>query len=150
MSTEQPRSAQQRKDDTVARLEKDNDAWVATADLDGNAYLVPLSFHWDGSTLLMATPETSPTGRNLTAAGRVRLGLGPTRDVVMIEGTVETYSRETVPAELADAFAAEHWDARIGKTVYAFYRITPQVIQAWREENELKGRTLMRDGAWLV
>ena len=31
---------------------------------------MPLSFHWDGATVLLATPTDSPTGRNL-ASGRV-------------------------------------------------------------------------------
>jgi hypothetical protein len=144
------RSAEQRKKDTLARLERDVDLWVASADGEGNPYLLPLSYVWDGSSLILATVESSPTGRNLRTFGRVRIGLGPTRDVVLIDGTVETFSRETVPAELADAFAAKLWDARVGKTRYAYFRVTPRRIQAWREENELVGRDLMRGGRWLV
>ncbi|MFI7307119.1 hypothetical protein ACIBM8_28280 [Micromonospora aurantiaca] len=34
-------------------------------------------------------------------------------------------------------------------TPYRWYRITPHRIQAWREADELPGRTLMRDGNWL-
>jgi hypothetical protein len=49
-------------------------------------YLVPLSFDWDGEALLVATPTDSPTGRNLAATRAVRLGLGHTRDVSMVEG----------------------------------------------------------------
>ena len=145
-----PRDAAQRKRDTLARLESDVDAWVATADGDGNPYLVPLSYLWDGSTLTFATPERSPTGRNLRAGGRVRLALGPTRDVVLIDGTVESFTLDTVPEELADAFARKHWDARLSTPRYGYFRVTPQRIHAWREENELKGRELMRDGVWLV
>jgi hypothetical protein len=147
---EPPRSAEQRKRDTLTRLENDVDAWVASAGRDGNAYLIPLSFLWDGATLTLATVESSPTGVNLRASGKVRLGLGPTRDVVLIDGTVETFTLETVPVELADAFAERLWDPRKDKLRYAFFRVTPQRIQAWREENELKGRELMRDGRWLV
>jgi hypothetical protein len=147
---EPPRSGRQRRSDTLARLERDIDAWVASADRDGNPYLVPLSYLWDGTTLTMATPESSPTARNLRASGRVRLAVGPTRDLVLIEGSVEAFSRETVPGDLADAFAAKLWDARLEKTPYAYFRITPRRIQAWREVNELAGRELMRDGRWLI
>jgi nitroimidazol reductase NimA-like FMN-containing flavoprotein (pyridoxamine 5'-phosphate oxidase superfamily) len=60
------RSPQQRKLDTLSRLEQDVDAWVATADpASGAPYLIPLSFLWDGATLLFATPTSSPTIRNL-------------------------------------------------------------------------------------
>ncbi|MBY8873555.1 pyridoxamine 5'-phosphate oxidase family protein [Micromonospora sp. PLK6-60] len=150
MEPEPPRTLQQRKQDTLARLNHDLDAWVASADRDGNAYLVPLSFLWDGAAFTLATSESSPTGRNLRSSGRVRMSVGLTRDVVLIEGTVETFSRENVPNDLADAFAARFWDARVGTTRYAFFRVTPRRIQAWREANEIAGRDLMRDGHWLV
>jgi len=145
-----PRSAEQRKADTLARLEGDIDCWVATADTEANAYLVPLSYTWNGATITLATTLKTPTGRNLAAANRVRLSLDGTRDVVMIDGTIEVFTHETVPTEMGDAFAARHWDARLETTPYLFFRITPQSIQAWREENELRGRTIMRDGAWLI
>ncbi len=134
----------------MARLDHDLDAWVASADREGNAHLVPLSFLWDGAALTLATAETTPTARNLRTSRRVRMALGQTRDVVIIEGTVETFSRETVPVDLADAFAAKFWDARVGQTRYAYLRVTPRRIQAWREENEIAGRDLMRAGRWLV
>ena len=84
------RTSQQRKADTLRRLENDVDTWVATADSGrGTPYLVPLSFLWDGATVLIATPATSPTSRNLRATDKARLGIGPTRDLVLIEGTVQ-------------------------------------------------------------
>jgi len=147
---DEPRGAGRRKRDTLARLEHDVDAWVASASQDGVAYLVPLSFLWDGTALTISTPEASPTARNLAASGRARLGLGPTRDVVLIEGTIETFSSESVPDDLADAFAARLWDPRASTARYSYFRITPVLIQAWREENELNGRDLMRDGRWLA
>jgi general stress protein 26 len=146
----EPRSAEQRKKDTLTRLENDLDVWIASASTDGTPYLVPLSFIWDGTKLTIATPESSPTGRNLRATGRVRLALGPTRDVVLIEGTVEAFDRDEVSADVAEAFAARHWDARKSKPRYGYFRITPVRVQAWREENELSGRELMSDGSWLV
>ncbi len=146
------RSPEQRKKDTLHRLEHDADVWVATAAAGGGApYLVPLSFLWDGSTLLLATPAASPTGRNLRETGAVRLGLGPTRDVVMIEGTVETVTPAELSEEEGDLFAARTgFDPRRLSTPYLYFRVTPRRVQAWREENELSGRQLMRDGKWLV
>ena len=84
-----PRSRAQRRRDTEHRLTSDIDVWVASASADGAPYLVPLSFDWDGEALLVATPTDSPTGRDLAATRAVRLGLGHTRDVSMIEGEVE-------------------------------------------------------------
>lgn len=89
----------ERRRDTEHRLAHDVDAWVASASVDGVPYLVPLSFDWDGETLLVATPADSPTGGNLAATGATRLGLGPTRDVVMIEGEVEVLPIDALPRE---------------------------------------------------
>jgi nitroimidazol reductase NimA-like FMN-containing flavoprotein (pyridoxamine 5'-phosphate oxidase superfamily) len=144
------RSAQQRKRDTLARLDREVDAWVASASPEGFPYLIPLSYLWDGQTLTVSTPEDSPTARNLSTGRPVRLTIGPTRDVVLIEGTAEAFSSEKVPAELADAFADKLWDPRLDSVRYSYFRITPRLIQAWREVNELSGRTLMRDGRWLA
>ena len=142
-----PRSAGQRKSDTLARLASDTDAWIATADAAGSGYLLPLSFPWDGAGVIVATPRTSVTGRNLSRGTRMRVGLGDLRDVAMIDGTAEPVTDE----ETKDAFAAKHgWDPRQEAGDYAFFRIVPDRMQAWREVNELAGRTLMRDGDWLA
>ncbi len=150
--TAPPRTPERRKQDALDRLEHDVDAWVATADpASGTPYMVPLSFLWDGGALLIATPSSSPTGRNLRASGTVRLGVGPTRDVVLIDGTVETLTLAEVSADRGDAFAAKTgFDPRTLSTAYDYFRIRPQRVQAWREANELEGRELMRDGRWIV
>ncbi|MET8942688.1 pyridoxamine 5'-phosphate oxidase family protein [Streptomyces sp. NPDC004542] len=152
MTAPPARSAEQRKLDTLHRLERDVDAWVATAGAGGGEpYLVPLSFLWDGATLLIATPAGSPTGRNPAATRTARLGIGPTRDVVMIEGAVETLEPADVSEEDAELFAAKTgFDPRALRTRYLYFRIRPRRVQAWREAGELDGRDLMRDGAWLV
>jgi nitroimidazol reductase NimA-like FMN-containing flavoprotein (pyridoxamine 5'-phosphate oxidase superfamily) len=144
---DEPRSAQQRKTDTLARLASDVDVWIATADGDGGGYLLPLSFLWDGAGVIVSTPRSSVTGRNLSRGGRVRVGVGQLRDVTMIDGTAEPVTDE----QAKDAFAAKHgWDPRNESGDYGYFRIVPDRVQAWREVNELPGRTLMRDGNWLV
>jgi nitroimidazol reductase NimA-like FMN-containing flavoprotein (pyridoxamine 5'-phosphate oxidase superfamily) len=146
-----PRSRAQRRRDTEHRLIHDIDVWVASASADGAPYLVPLSFDWDDETLLVATPMDSPTGRNLAATRRVRLALGHTRDVSMIEGEVEGLEIDALPQHQRDRFAERTgFDPRAEATAYRWFRITPRRIQAWREANELPDRELMRDGRWLV
>jgi hypothetical protein len=146
-----PRSRAQRRRDTERRLTNDIDIWVASASADGAPYLVPLSFDWDGDALLVATPTDSPTGRNLAATHTVRLALGHTRDVSMIDGEVEVLEIDGLPPQQGDRFAARTgFDPRALATPYRWFRISPRRIQAWREANELSGRELMRDGRWLV
>ncbi|MEU2538060.1 pyridoxamine 5'-phosphate oxidase family protein [Streptomyces iakyrus] len=151
MTSAPVRSAEQRTKDTLHRLDHDVDAWVATADgASGAPYLVPLSFLWNGSYLLFATPASSPTGRNLAASGRARVGIGPTRDVVMVEGTVETVQPGELTEQDAELFAAKTgFDPRRLATPYLYFRVVPRRVQAWREADELDGRELMRDGRWL-
>jgi len=142
-----PRSAGQRKSDTLTRLASEADAWIATADAAGSGYLLPLSFLWDGAGVIVATPRSSATARNLSRGGRVRVGVGQLRDVTMIDGTTEPVQDERTK----DAFAAKHgWDPRKEAGDYAYFRIGPDRVQAWREVNELPGRTLMRDGDWIA
>ena len=150
--TPPPRTRRQRKQDALRRLERDTDAWVATADAgSGTPYLVPLSFLWDGESLLVATPSASPTSRNLRATGKVRLGIGPTRDLVLIQATVQaSVVAGEIPDEVGDAFAAKTGFDPRQLTGYLYFRIHPQRLQAWRESNELNGRDLMRGGQWVV
>ena len=146
-----PRSRAQRRRDTEHRLNHDVDLWVASASAVGAPYLVPLSFDWDGEVLLMATPMDNPTGRNLAATRAVRLGLGLTRDVSMIDGEVEVLEIDALPQERCDRFVARTgFDPRAEAAPYRWFRIFPRRIQAWREVNELPDRELMRDGRWLV
>ena len=124
------RSPSQRKRDTLEKLRAEVDLWAASAGA--------------------ATARASGTARNLIRAGRARVAFGPTRDVVIVEGPVETIALGT-DAELEDAHArATGFDPRTLADEYVYLRLTPHLIQAWREENELAGRTLMRDGSWLA
>jgi hypothetical protein len=130
------------------------DAWVATGSTDAPGYLVPLSIGWTGTAIALVTERRSLTARNLASNGAARLAVGGTRDVAIVDTTlVGTYAlTDPAAAPLLDVFAAQSdWDPRGSAHVdaYAVYQLRPQRIQAWREANELAGRTLMRDGAWL-
>jgi nitroimidazol reductase NimA-like FMN-containing flavoprotein (pyridoxamine 5'-phosphate oxidase superfamily) len=144
------RSRSQRRIDTLAKLGSQVDLWVASADEAGRAYLVPLSYYWDGSSLTIATPRASRTARNLMRAGWARVALGPTRDVVIIEGPVEEIPTGSDPPHEEAHAEATGFDPRTLAEEYVYLRITPHEIQAWREANELEGRQLMRGGEWLA
>jgi hypothetical protein len=143
------RSRSQRRIDALAKLRSQLDLWAASADEVGSAYLVPLSYYWDDSTLTIATPRTSRTAMNLVRAGWARVALGPTRDVVIIEGPVEAIPIGA-DTRLEEAHArATGFDPRTLAVQYIYLQITPHNIQAWREANELEERQLMRRGEWL-
>jgi hypothetical protein len=150
MSVIQPaRTRSQRRVDTLAKLNREVDLWVASADDAGAAYLVPLSYYWDGEALTIATPRASRTATNLVRAGWARVALGPTRDVVIVEGPVQA-----IPIGADTTLEGAHaratgFDPRKLAEEYVYLRVTPHNIQAWREANELENRQLMRHGEWL-
>ncbi|SFJ57198.1 Pyridoxamine 5'-phosphate oxidase [Streptosporangium canum] len=150
MTDAPPRELEERLRDTRAKLESDVDLWVATPGSSGDVHLIPLSYLWDGTAFLISTPRASVTGRNLLADGRVRLGLGPTRDVVVVDGAAEPVDLADLAPETGDAFAAKTgFDPRELDEPYQYFLVRPRRVQAWREANELRGRDLMRDGRWL-
>ena len=149
--TEPPRGPEQRKQDVLDRLEREVDIWVATADGEGLPCMVALWFVWDGEHVWLSTRLTNPTGRNLRDGGRTRLAFGDTRNVVLVDGDVVTYTAAEVPPAAAEAFLAKTgWDPRKDSAPYAFFRVRPLTVQAWHEQRELPRRHVMRDGVWVV
>lgn len=149
--TDEPRDRATRTADTLAMLASERmDVWVATASPTGRPHLVPLSLAWIDDRVVVAVTPGSATGRNLADSGFARLGVGPTRDVVMIEATVDRTVDVNADAALAQAYAAQaDWDPR-GDGGFVFVVLRPDRVQAWRESNEIAGRELMRDGRWLA
>jgi hypothetical protein len=147
-----PRPLDQRIADTRHLLETTVDAWVSTADpATGRPWLVPLSFAWTSSVVVLGTGADSRTVLNAVAQPWIRLGIGAVRDVVLIHGTAAVVSMADVDRAEADLFAERSgFDPRELSSPYAYLRVTPRRIQAWREENELADREIMRDGRWLA
>ena len=146
-----PRERETRTADTLAMLTTPAiDVWVATASAEATPHLVPVSLAWVDDRAVIAVPESSVTARNLTGNHAARLGVGPTRDVTMIDAVLERVVGVAEDAALGEAYVAQaDWDPR-RDSGYVFLVLRPVRVQAWREANEIAGRTLMRDGAWLV
>jgi len=143
-----PRPVEQRIADARQRLQDDVDAWVATTN-GSRPWLVPLSFLWYGGQLLFATSAKSPTCLNLGVVPRTRVALGSSRDVVIVEGEAVVSLASTLTAAEVERYQAK---LRSDPRTWAdsVIRVTPARIQAWREENELSGRLLMREKAWIA
>ena len=156
MAADPPRTRDQRKADALSKLSADNaDVWVASAGVGDSGvaepYLVPVSLAWVDGCAVIAIPTTSRTFRNQGDTGRARLGVGPTRDVVMLDVVVD----DVVPVDATSVLAARYveqadWDPRSADGDYSLVVLRPERIQAWREADEMPGRLLMRDGEWVV
>ncbi|MFD6416893.1 pyridoxamine 5'-phosphate oxidase family protein [Streptomyces sp. NPDC060194] len=144
-----PRDTAARRRDILERLDAERDIWVATSHPEHGPHQVPLWFLWDGRAVWVCTAASSATVRNVRREPRVRLALPDTFDVVTLQGDAELHPAPDVPAHAADAFAAKFgWDPRTEERPYAYVRVAPRVVRAWRGERELRGRVVMRDGAW--
>lgn len=158
MTTPSPREPARRKRDTLALLTRPAvDVWVATTTPGDTGpaqpYLVPVSLAWVDDRAVIAVDGTSRTARNLRATRTARLGVGPTRDVVLLDVELETMLSVTDPAahSIAEAYAEQaDWEPRGSGAGYHYLVLRPVRIQAWREADEIPGRTLMRDGTWTV
>ncbi|HUD11288.1 MAG TPA: pyridoxamine 5'-phosphate oxidase family protein [Candidatus Saccharimonadia bacterium] len=143
------RTAKERQDDTLYKLLHERDVWVATADASGRAHLVPFSLVWDGEHIIAATEILSRTIKNIRVSGQARLAIGDTRDVVIIEVQIKIMPLESASTEMGDLFLKRTgWHPRDAQRE-AYLLMTPIIIQAWKNEEELHGRTIMKDGIWI-
>ena len=144
-----PRSADRRRIDTLETLRRGGNAWVASANPDGTAHLVLLSYSWDGARLTVATTPHSKTGQNLARARWARLALESAAEVVTVEGPLEVLAIEAGDGLAAAHAAAIGFDFRRAAATYVLFRLTPARIQAMRGPAEARGKTIMRDGRWV-
>jgi general stress protein 26 len=147
------RSPQERKADALAKLEAaDTNVWVASASPTGAVHLIPVTNTWNGSQVVLATGPKSRTAANVTANPRVRLALGDTRDVVVIDAVlVEAVPLSEASQALAEAYATQAgWDPRTDSADYVYLVLGPERIQVWREAEDDTGRTVMRNGTWVA
>jgi general stress protein 26 len=147
------RSPKERKADALSKLAAvEANVWVASASPTDAVHLVPMTHTWDGSQVVLATEPRSRTAVNVTADPRVRLALGETRDVVMIDAVlVGAVPLTEAPAALAEGYAAQAgWDPKTDSGEYVYLVFEPVRIQVWREDEDLAGRTVMRNGAWVI
>ncbi|MEE1760900.1 pyridoxamine 5'-phosphate oxidase family protein [Streptomyces sp. SP18BB07] len=144
------RRTAERVRDTLERLVSERDVWLSTAHPEHGPHQVPLWFLWDGRAVWMCTGAASVTVRNVRAEPRVRLSLPDTFDVVLLQGEAVCFPDQEVPRDAAEAFTGKFgWDPRVEDGSFVYVRVVPTTVRAWRGEPELRGRIVMRDGAWL-
>jgi nitroimidazol reductase NimA-like FMN-containing flavoprotein (pyridoxamine 5'-phosphate oxidase superfamily) len=142
-----PRSAIERRSDTVELLESAYQLWLSTSGPESGPHLIPVAFVWNGSWITMATFVESRTAANLRDDPRTRLAVGSTADVVILDGDVSFVAVDEMDTETADRFAAVSHDPRVMPGL-VYLRFTPRRIQAWNGFHEFDGRTVMAGGNW--
>lgn len=150
MSTQIPaRSLAERRQDAQTQLRGGGHCWLATSSDGHGPHLIPVSFWWDGAGLTTATFDDSVTARNIRAQPRVRVSVGTTTDVLMIDAVAAIVPVAGIDPDEADGYArASRTDPR-KIPGFTYVRLAPRRMQAWRNPAEFAGRTVMRGGRWL-
>lgn len=145
------RTTEERRAHALDRLEHEMDVWVSTASPEGRPYLVPLSLAWDGAQVIAATPAASLTARNVASRPYARLAVGDSRDVVMIDADARIVPASGAEEAVMASYATRTgWDPREERDPHVMILLAPTRMQVWRSVEEIEGRDVMKDGAWLV
>jgi general stress protein 26 len=146
----QTRKAAERVSDACERLARESDVWLATSS-EGRPWLVPLWFLWHANKIFLATSPASMTAKNIASHPAVRLAFQSTEDVLILDGTAEIHRASDVSDDMFVSYTAKYsgsdprtWDDAI------IVAVTPDRIQAWRNEDEIPGRVIMRRGQWVT
>jgi Pyridoxamine 5'-phosphate oxidase len=145
------RTTTERIESALRRFASEPNVWVATGSMAGVPHLVPLSLAWNGTDLIVATPTDSPTVRNVAASGSARATLDSATDVVIVDAAVTVVDFADADQSLAQQYVERvGWDPRSESGAWTMLILSPRRIQAWNGVGEIKGRTIMSDGAWLT
>jgi general stress protein 26 len=144
------RTAAQRVLDAYERLARESDVWLATSS-ESRPWLVPLWFLWHDNKIFLATSPASMTAKNIASHAAVRLAFQSTEDVLVLDGSAEIHRAGDVSDDMFASYTAKYagsdprtWDDAVIVTV------TPDRVQAWRNEDEIPGRVIMRRGQWVT
>ena len=142
------RSAEQRKKDVLAALEKQGHYWLSTAEIGGRPHVIGVSGLWDGSQVIVTTLGTSRTARNMEMNPQVVLAGGDPSDAIVIQaGVIGSSAVEDSPQTAAE------WNKAMGWTPendWMFFRLRPTRIQAFRGYEEIEGRDVMIRSRWAI
>jgi hypothetical protein len=145
------RTTGQRAADARTALDRNRDAWLASSGPDG-AHLIAVSLCRDRDAFVIATRGDSRTARNLDATPTARIAVGPPDDAVLVDvDVVERAEAAGSTSQAAVTFiGAMGWDPADEPGAWAYYRLRPRRIQAYRGYGERHGSDVMRDGRWLA
>lgn len=121
----------------VARLGRETTIWIATVRRDGRPHLVPVWHIYLNEKIYFATDKSTQKWVNLIHNQNISVALPDTEQVVMIEGTANACTRQTID-KLAPYFNDKYgWDFRDDDNGdFGLVVITPRKMLAWGDEYE--------------
>jgi hypothetical protein len=140
-----------RKADVLQALERQQDVWLASADVAGRPHLIAVSAWWDGAALVIATRGGSKTARNLSMNPSAKVARGAPSDAIVLDLQMIDSSAVEESPELCQGFAeVVGWDPREAGEGWMLFRLRPNRIQAFRGYDEIEGRDVMLRSRWLA
>jgi PPOX class probable F420-dependent enzyme len=123
-------------------LAEDVVGWLTTVAADGRVQTSPVSFLWDGQTVLIYSSPAAPKIRNIAANPRVSFGLNTDEygdHILVLEGTAEVDAAAPLwsdnPAMVAKfSEPLKHWELDLAETSRDFsaaIRIRPTRMRAF-------------------
>jgi hypothetical protein len=118
------------------RLTASRNYWVCTTRADGRPHAMPVWGLWLDGAVLFSTDPDSVKGRNLAARPDVVVHLESGDETVVVEGRGERIAGTDLPESFVDDY-----DAKYGHRLdpsnpaFAFYRLRPARVLAWRESD---------------
>jgi PPOX class probable F420-dependent enzyme len=123
-------------------LASDVVGWLTTVTADGRVQSSPISFLWDGESILFYSKPATPKLRNITAHPQVSFNLNsdPFADHYLVIEGIAAVDAAALPSDVHPAYAAKyhaplaHWEMDEAETARDFsvaIRITPTRIRAW-------------------
>ncbi len=114
-----------------ARLQSEQNVWMATVRPDGRAHLVPIWFVWVLGKFWICTGQNSVKVRNLAANPSISISLEKGNEPVIAEGLVEFESR-ALPAEVLAEFTRKYnWDITADADYQSVFSCVPTKWIRW-------------------
>ncbi len=116
--------------------------WLTTVAPDGRVQSSPISFLWDGETILFYSKPDTPKLRNIAAHPQVSFNLNsdPYADHMLVMEGLAAVDESTQPSDVHPVYAAKyhaplaHGEMDEAQTAREFsvpIRITPTRVRAW-------------------
>ena len=126
------------------RLAAARSYWVATTRADGRPHASPVWGLWLDGAVMFDADVKSVKALNLTHDPRAVVHLESGDDVVIVEGVAEPMLDEAHRERYVDAYERKYAFRPEGMEGAVTFRLAPQVVLAWHEENFPKSATRFR------
>jgi general stress protein 26 len=116
------------------RLVESRNYWICTTRPDGRAHAMPVWGLWLAEAVWFSTDPHSVKARNMTERPDIVVHLESGDEVVVIEGRATRVSGADLPSDFVPTYAEKYGhQLDTSNPMFAFYRVAPSRVLAWRE-----------------